>query len=57
MKQANNRAYDQAAALVAKVRDLMRRMKREKEFAVWLEAVRGKHKAKRNFMQRLDAIR
>lgn len=54
VNQANNRAYDEAAALVARVRGLMRRTKQEKEFAAWLEAVRIKHKAKRNFMQRLD---
>lgn len=54
VKQANNRAYDQAAVLVARVHDLTRRTKQEKEFAAWLEAVRIKHKAKRNFMQRLD---
>jgi len=57
VKQANNRAYDEAAALVARVRDLMRRTKQEKEFAAWLEAVRIKHKAKRNFISRLDTIR
>lgn len=52
--QANNRAYDEAAALVGKIRDLMRRAKQESEFATWLETVRARHKAKRNFMQRLD---
>lgn len=56
VEQKNNRAYDEAAALVRKIRDLMRRTKQEKEFAAWLEAVRGKHKAKRNFMQRLDKV-
>lgn len=56
VKQANNRAYDEAAALVKKVRGLMQRTKQEKEFAAWLEAVGGKHKAKRNFMQRLDKL-
>lgn len=54
MKQANKHAYDQAAALVAKIRKLMQRAKQEKEFAAWLDTVRLKHKAKRNFMQRLD---
>ncbi len=53
VKQANNRAYDEAAALVTRIRDLMRRTKQEKEFADWLEDVRARHKAKRNFMQRL----
>jgi uncharacterized Zn finger protein len=56
VEQKNNRAYDEAAALVAKVRDLMRRTRQEKEFAAWLETVRTKHKAKRNFMQRLEKI-
>ncbi len=54
VKQANNHAYDQATALVAKIRKLMQRTKQEKEFAAWLEAVLLKHKAKRNFMQRLN---
>ncbi|MHB1530373.1 MAG: SWIM zinc finger family protein [Acidiferrobacteraceae bacterium] len=54
VKQANKRAYDQAAALVAKIRTLMQRAKQEEEFAAWLDTVRLKHKAKRNFMQRLD---
>ncbi len=56
VKQANNRAYDEAAALVGRIRDLMWRMKQEKEFADWLEDVRARHKAKRNFMQRLDKV-
>ena len=54
VEQKHNRAYDEAAALVGKIRDLMRRTQQEQEFAVWLDAVRAKHKAKRNFMQRLD---
>lgn len=54
--QGNNRAYDEAAALVGKIRDLMQRTKQEKEFTEWLETVRVKHKAKRNFMQRLDKL-
>jgi uncharacterized Zn finger protein len=56
VKQTNNRAYDQAAALVARVRDLTRRTRQEKEFAAWLESVRIKHKAKRNFMQRIEGV-
>jgi hypothetical protein len=30
--------------------------KQEKEFAAWLDAVCTRHKAKRNFMQRLDEM-
>jgi len=56
VNQGNNRAYDEAAALVRKIRDLMRRTNQENEFATWLETVRTQHKAKRNFMQRLDEI-
>ncbi len=56
VNQANNRAYDEAAALVRKIRDLMRRTKQEQEFTAWLDAVRARHKAKRNFMQRLDTM-
>ncbi len=50
----NNRAYDDGAQLVAKVRELMQRLKQEKEFVVWLEGVHERHKAKRNFMQRIE---
>lgn len=56
VNRKNNNAYDEGAALVAKVRDLMQRTKQEKEFAAWLDTVRVRHKAKRNFMQRLDDI-
>jgi uncharacterized Zn finger protein len=54
--QTNNRAYDEAAGLVAKIKVLMRRAGEEGEFAQWLEALHVKHKAKRNFMQRIEAI-
>jgi len=52
----NNDAYDEAAELVARIGGLMRRAKQEKEFAAWLDDIRKRHKAKRNFMQRLDAV-
>lgn len=54
VNRKNNDAYDEAAKLVARVYDLMRRIEQEHEFAAWLDAVRVRHKAKRNFMQRLD---
>lgn len=56
VERKNNDAYDDGAELVGKIRTLMRRMKQEKEFAAWLADVRARHKAKRNFMQRLDRI-
>jgi uncharacterized Zn finger protein len=55
--QTNNRAYDAAAKLAAKIKALMQRSGQKEEFAVWLEALRVKHKAKRNFMQRIEGLR
>lgn len=56
VERKNNRAYDEAAALVTKIRQLMGRANQEKEFAAWVDAVHVRHKAKRNFMQRLDRV-
>ena len=56
VNRKHNDAYDDGAELVAKVRALMQRAKQENEFAAWIEGVRAKHKAKRNFMQRLDRV-
>lgn len=52
--RTNNGAYDDAVELVVKVRDLMRRANQERPFAEWLGELRVRHKAKRNFMQRLE---
>jgi uncharacterized Zn finger protein len=52
----HNRAYDEAAELAAKIKALMARARQTKEFSAWLEALRLKHKAKRNFMQRIEAL-
>jgi uncharacterized Zn finger protein len=54
--QKSHRGYDEAAALVKKIRNLMQRTNDERGFAAWLDAVRVKHKAKRNFMQRLEKV-
>ncbi len=54
VKQANNHVYDQAAALITKLRKLMQRTKQEEEFTTWLDCVRVRHKAKRNFMRKLE---
>ena len=53
--QAKNSAYDQGVALIAKVRKLMRSAGQEREFVEWLGELRVRHKAKRNFLQRLEA--
>ncbi len=52
---ANNRAYDDATALIEKILDLMNRAGQQHDFTAWLDEVRAKHKAKRNFVKRLDA--
>lgn len=52
----NNQAYDEATALTGKIKELMKRAGQEEEFTTWLEALRMKHRAKRNFMQRIESI-
>ncbi len=52
----NNRAYDEAAGLAGKIKALMQRAGEEREFVEWLGALREKHKAKRNFMQRIEGV-
>jgi len=56
VNRKNNDAYDQGADIVNIVRKLMRRTRQDKEFREWLDEVRTRHKAKRNFMQRLDTV-
>jgi hypothetical protein len=53
----NNRAYDEAAGLAGRIKALMQHAGQKEEFAAWLEALRLKHKAKRNFMQRIEGLR
>jgi uncharacterized Zn finger protein len=52
----HNQAYDDAAELVGTIRVLMERTGKAREFGDWLAEVRVRHKAKRNFMKRLDAL-
>ncbi|MGH8675737.1 MAG: hypothetical protein ACREVG_15680, partial [Burkholderiales bacterium] len=52
----HNRAYDEAADLAGRIKALMERAGQTAEFAAWLEELRAKHKAKRNFMQRIGAL-
>lgn len=53
----NDRAYDEAVALAGKIKALMVRAEKKVEFASWLEALRVKHKAKRNFMKRVEGLK
>lgn len=52
----SNQAYVEAGALVGQIKELMQRAGREGEFTTWLEALRMKHKAKRNFMRRIEGL-
>jgi uncharacterized Zn finger protein len=56
VNRANNSAYDEAAELASKIKALMHRAGQKKDFAEWLAALRLKHKAKRNFMQRISSL-
>ncbi len=39
-----------------RVRDLLANATRSADFARWLNALRARHKAKRNFMKRLNRV-
>jgi len=52
----NNQAYDQAVDLLRRMRALMVRTGKSAKFGPYLNSLRIKHKAKRNFMRRLKSI-
>lgn len=52
----NNPAYDEAAAQVGRVKELMQRAGQKEGFAAWLAGLRTRHRAKRNFMQRIEGM-
>jgi uncharacterized Zn finger protein len=54
LAQKNNEAYEEAVALLQKIRDLTVRLRKEEEFAGYLESIRAAHRPKRNFMKLLD---
>ena len=56
VRMTNNQAYDNATDLLRRIRDLMARTGKGADFAPYVETLRTQHKAKRNFMQRLDGI-
>jgi uncharacterized Zn finger protein len=53
----DNRAYEEAAALLRKIKTLMNHLKQDAEFTNYLLGVRVMHKQKRNFMKLLDRIK
>ena len=56
VRMTNNHAYDQAADLVRRIRDLMAHTGNSAVIAPYLDTFRKQHKAKRNFMQRLGGV-
>ncbi len=54
---AHNQAYDDAAELAGTIKALMNRTGQAEQFGEWMAEVRAKHKAKRNFTKRIEAIR
>lgn len=52
----NNQAYDQAGDLLRRMRALMLRTGKSAEFGPYLDSLRLRHKAKRNFMRRLESV-
>ena len=52
----NDRAYDEAAKVLSKIGALMRREGQASRFLDVLAGVQTRHKAKRNFMKRIEAV-
>jgi len=52
----NNQAYQQAIDLVGQVASAMERAGENEQYQHWLDALRVKHKAKRNFMKLMDQL-
>ena len=56
INRKHNQAYDEAAGLASRIKVLMMRGGQPVEFAEWLKALRVQHKAKRNFMMRIEGL-
>lgn len=56
VRLTNNQAYDEAAGVLRRIRDLMTHTGKAADFTAYLDGVRAQHKAKRNFIQRLDRL-
>lgn len=57
IEQTNNRAYEDAIRLIRRVGDLMKQQDRMPEFREYVEGLRARYKAKRNFIKLLDGVR
>jgi len=56
IEQKNKKSYREARDLLVRVRDLMRRLDREPEFAAYLDSIRATHRRKRNLMALLELL-
>lgn len=54
--QTNNRAYRETILLIKKIRELMKRLGREKEPTEHISSLKAKHKRKRNLMKMLNRL-
>lgn len=56
VEHTNNAAYDEAIKLVKRLKPLLARLNKPMAFGQYLALLRGKYKAKRNFMKLLDTL-
>jgi uncharacterized Zn finger protein len=56
IKQTNNRAYDEAAAMLKKIKKLMTQLKQQPQFKMYVAELRATYKQKRNFIKRIEKI-
>jgi uncharacterized Zn finger protein len=54
LDRKNNEAYEEAMKFLRKIRELMVRLGREREFTDYASKLRAAHRAKRNFIKLLD---
>ncbi len=57
INRKNNDAYQEAVRLLVRIRDLMARLDREKDFGPYLKQLGTEHSRKRNFMKLLEKKR
>jgi uncharacterized Zn finger protein len=57
IEQTNNHAYEEAVKLIRRVGELMKQQDRMPEFREYVEGLRARYKAKRNFIKLLDGVR
>jgi len=57
VQQTNNQSYREAIRLIKKIRELMKNLNKEKEFAEYVSSLKAKYRLKRNFIKLLNRIR